>query len=97
MPDMPMPAQGAQEEKSEGGGAAEKLAAAGQLLEEVANGVAGDGQVPDEVKQLFAASLDAYKQGFEALTGGGSAPAAANASPEQGASGAQPMSMQRPR
>ncbi len=99
MPDAPMPPQGAPDDGTAGENPADQLAAAGQALETVTSGITQDGQVPDAIKQLFQTALDSFKQGFQALTGGGdsSQPAPAQATPEQGASGAQPMSMQRPK
>ncbi len=99
MPEV-APPPGAPSPPEAGPAPAEALAEAGKLLEQIATGIAEDAQVPDEVKQLFQASLSAYKQGFEALTGGGGdsdAPADPGAAPmEAGVSGAKPMSMRRP-
>ena len=96
MPDAPIPPQ----QPQEGGGPAEMLSTAGAMLEKVNAMIGEDPAVPDAVKKAFQASLAAYTQGAQALTGGGGEPEQAipqeNASPEQGASGAQPMSMRRP-
>lgn len=96
MPDAPVPAEGAPEEG--GGGITQALVETDKSLFKISQLVGQNPEVPDEVKAAFQASLDAFRQGLESLTGGGSgsAPVPANASPEQGASGAQPMSMQRP-
>lgn len=99
MPEVPVPAEGAPPEEA-GGGITQALVETDKSLFKISQLVGQNPEVPDEVKAAFQAALDAYRQGLSALTGGGeggSAPAPANASVEQGASGAQPMSMQRPR
>ncbi len=111
MPDAPMkPSDGpsaapaeASEGEPGGGSISEVLVATDKSLFQINQLVSQNPQVPDEVKSAFQAALEAYRQGLTALTGGGgSAPAGPGgpqgpATPEQGASGAQPMSMQRPK
>ena len=74
----------------------EQLASLGQGLEAVAN----DPSVPEEAKAAFQAALEAFKSGFEMMAGEASEPTpepVATTTPEQGASGAMPMSHGRAR
>lgn len=78
----------------EGGGVTEVLVETDANLAGLAKTMAGNPQIPDEVKALFAQASDLYRQGMQALSdvaGGGGGPGGA-ATPEQGASGAVPMS-----
>ena len=99
MPDAPMPPQGADpsaEESQEPQDPASVLAEAGDSLQKAVMLITQDKSVPDEAKKAFAAALDAFSQGAQLLQGGGAPDAGGPVSPEQGASGAQPMSMQKP-
>lgn len=87
--------QGAAEEGQEGGSPAEMVAAAGSLLTKIAD-LAQNGDVPPEAAKAFQAALSAFTAGAQALSGGKDASAGGATSMEQGASGAQPMSMNRP-
>ncbi len=92
-----MPPQGAAADDAQEGGSdpAQVLAEAGATLEKAVSMLLQDPQVPNDAKKAFQAALAAFSDGAQQLTGG--APqAGGNAAPEQGASGAQPMSMQRP-
>lgn len=76
---------------------AEALAETGSKLQELVAAITQDPQVPDGAKAAFAAALDAFSKGTEALQGGGAEQEAPEAvTMEQGASGAKPQSMQRP-
>ncbi len=100
MPEVPMkPDEGAAEQAgdtSEQGGITQALVETDKNLFKISQIVAQNPQIPDEIKSAFQSALDSYRQGLSALTGGGGQAGPANATPEQGASGAQPMSMQRP-
>lgn len=54
--------------------------------------VAGQEGLPEEAKAAFTAALEAFAAGLEAMKGGGEPQGPAAVSPEQGASGAVPMS-----
>ncbi len=111
MPEGPIPPQGApQPEQPDqgggggGGGIVEVLTQTDKNLFQIAKAVSANGQIPDEIKQAFQTALESFRQGLQAMTGGGGAPGGQPpqgegpgvVSPEQGASGAQPMSMRRP-
>jgi hypothetical protein len=76
---------------AEGGDTEALLQAMGEGLTKLTS----DPGVPEEAKAAFAAALEAYTAGVEALKGGGGA--SAPVPMDAGASGAQPMSMERPR
>ncbi len=90
MPEAPM-TPGTPPDDATGGG--DINAAINQLGEGLAK-IAGS-DLPPEAKKAFDAALQAFTAGAQILSGGGSQAAGAT-TPEQGASGAQPMSMQRP-
>lgn len=84
MPESPMPMEKAEGEGSDVEAAVTQL---GQGIEALA------AQEP-----AFGPVLEAFKQALAELSGGGGAPQAEQMStPEQGASGAQPMTMARPK
>jgi hypothetical protein len=98
----PMPGEGQQPPKgAEGGGGGGGMA---EMLQKTAEGVAGVAQavgqleqVPDELKQFFGQADEFFKRGLEGLlelTGGGEGKPAPSepVTPEQGASGAVPVS-----
>lgn len=83
------------------GGAADALVQTDEMLFKVVSAV-GQAQVPDEVKQMFAQSLQAYRGGMEALMaaagGGQQAPQEGGVvTPEQGGGQAVPMHPGGPR
>lgn len=105
MPDAPMPAQGAGDTPQQDGGILDALRATDSSLSQITEMILKNDQVPDQVKSAFQASLQAFRQGLEGLNGvadgsdqEGSKEQMAEqpSTPEQGASGAQPMSMRRP-
>lgn len=86
----------AQPAGGEGGGdVVEALMGLEKGLASVTEAAGSDPNFPEEAKAAFAAALDAYRQGLEALSGGGqpSGPVAM----EAGASGARPMTHGGPR
>lgn len=95
MPESPMP----ESAEGEGGGSmSEALQSTDQMLSQITQAVTQNGQVPDEAKQAFTAALQAYRQGLEIILGAaGGGQANQPTTPEQGASGAQPESMARPK
>lgn len=101
MPDAPMPKppggdpEGSPAEESSES-PADILSEAGDALKKAVDAITQDPSVPDDAKKAFSAAMDAFMQGAQILQGGGQAQAPGPATPEQGASGAQPMSMQRP-
>lgn len=85
------PAEGA------GGGIVEALSSLEAGLSEAASAAAESPDVPEDAKAAFQASQAAFRQGLEILAGGGSKPApGGTTTPEQGASGAVPVSHGRP-
>lgn len=102
MPEAPVPEGGAPMPE-QGGGAAEAVAKVGEVLQKLAESATSNPEVPDEAKTAIQASLEAFQAFADALSGGGGSsgpqpqPEQGVTTPEQGASGAQPMSMGRPR
>jgi len=75
------------------GGIAEALTKLDQQLMQVTQAVAQSG-APDAAKQAFGQALESFRAGLEALTSGGDQAGPQGAvTPEQGASGAKPLSM----
>jgi hypothetical protein len=102
MPEAPVPQGGADEAPAQGGGVAEKIVSLDRDLAQLAQVVTQNEQIPDELKAPLQASVEAFRAFAQGLTefaggGGGQAPQQGVVSPEQGASGAQPVSMGRPR
>lgn len=87
----------AQEMGKPAAGATDVLVETNQALGQVAQMVAGNADVPDEIKELFANAAAAYQSGLEALTdmvgGGGTEPMGGAVAPEvAGSRGAVPVS-----
>jgi hypothetical protein len=91
MPEAPMAAPA----PAQDGGAEEAISQAGSTLSKLVE----DPGLPEEAKAAFKAALEAFSAGVSALTGGGSGPQPEQGvvTPEQGASGAVPMSHGGPR
>lgn len=85
-----IPGAAQEEQREPGGDVAGQVAQLGSQLEQFVSAIS-EADAPDEAKQAFAAALEAFKAGFEALSGGGGQGGGV-ATPEQGASGAVPMS-----
>lgn len=98
-PEGPMPQDGAPAES--GGGVEEVIQDIGMKLTKLSEVFGQNEQFPPELKEALMTATQAYEafaSGLSQMAGGG-APEGASpgaVSPEQGGSGAQPMSMGRP-
>lgn len=93
MPESPVqenPAEQAHDAQEQGPDAAEAVNAVGETLAKLSQ----DPSVPDEAKAAFGKAMELVKAGLDALQGGGQGGGAVT--PEQGASGAIPVSHGRP-
>jgi hypothetical protein len=96
--DQQAPAEaGGQPAQEQGGGIVEALTGLDKGLFQITTAVTENPQVPEEAKAAFQSALQAFRKGLEMLTSGGGQPAPSGpVTPEQGVSGAQPMSHGRP-
>lgn len=108
MPDMPsgQPAASGQEPDADesgaggGGGIVDAIQQSDAMVLQITQAIQQNPKLPDEVKQAWGDAQGALRKAQEALmqaVGGGGdsggAPAGGTTTPEQGASGAVPMSM----